>query len=301
MSVVYLENIEKADLLTQNSLSQAIRTGKFSDLRGREVSISNATFVTTSNFTRGTKKTPSSESAKYSEEMILRAKGRPVQILPGYAVGENITNHISNESLITRRGVFNPIYLNKRKLMGCSNENIKQHENFEIAKRAHKASNSYLDLDLDLNLPADENEVQETDNGDSDNDLGSENSKAWLENFFDQVDETVVFKPFDFDRLAEKILNQISERFHKVVGSECLLEVDSKVVEQILAAAYLSDRNRVVEDWVELVLSKGLAEAKRRYSSSLTAHSMKLVACEDPFSEEEQQVNYYLPSRIILN
>ncbi|KAK9282905.1 hypothetical protein L1049_011130 [Liquidambar formosana] len=292
LSIVFLENVDKADLLAQSSLSRAIRTGKFSDSHGREVSINNAIFVTTSGFTKGSKNLSSrKEITNCSEERILKAKGWPIQILVG-CLDDNTRSCNLSVSVFTAKGISDPIFMNKRKLLS-SNEILEQHETLEIAKRAHKASNMYLDL----NLPAEENEVQETDNGNPDNDSVSENSKAWLEDFFDQVDETVFFKPFDFDALAQKVLKEISDSFHKIIGLECLLEIDSKVVEQVIAAACLSDRTRVVEDWVEQVLSRGFAETQKRYN--LTAHSIvKLVTCEGHLLEEQEPC---LPPRIILN
>lgn len=290
LSVVFLENADKADLLAQSSLSHAIRSGKFSDLHGREVSINNATFVLTSAFTNGNKILSSGkEAANYSEERILRSKGWPIEILVE-SIRDNTMRCNTSVSVITRKGISDPLILNKRKLMG-SNETLKQHETVEIVKRAHKASH----MNLDLNLPAEENFVPDIDYENSDND-SSENSKAWLDDFFDQMDETVVFKPFDFDALAKRVLKEISENFHKIVGKDYLLEIDSEVVEEILAASYLSDKNSVVEDWVEQVLSRGFSEAQKRYN--FTPHSVvKLVACEGLYLEEQAPC---LPPRIIL-
>jgi hypothetical protein len=70
-------------------------------------------------------------------------------------------------------------------------------------------------------------------------------------------------------------------------------------MEQLLAAAYIPDRNRVAEDWVERVLSMEFAEVPKRYN--LTAHSVvKLATCEGLFVEELAP-GVYLPPRIILN
>ena len=41
LSIAFVENVDKVDVLTQNSLSQAIRTGKLLDSHGREISINN--------------------------------------------------------------------------------------------------------------------------------------------------------------------------------------------------------------------------------------------------------------------
>lgn len=72
-SVVLLENIDKADFITQKSLGQAIKTGRFPDSDGREINISNVIFMTTlsedSNVVSG-EGTP-----KFSEDKVLGAKG----------------------------------------------------------------------------------------------------------------------------------------------------------------------------------------------------------------------------------
>ncbi|XP_034703651.1 protein SMAX1-LIKE 7-like [Vitis riparia] len=299
LSVVFLENVDQADLLAQNSLFHAINTGKFCDSHGREVSINNATFVTTARFRQGDKVLSSGkEPAKYSEERISRAKGLPMQILIGYSHRDDDHDNFGRSlslSITTNNGISNQIFLNKRKLVGSS-ETLEQSETSEMAKRAHKASNTYLDL----NLPAEENEGQDADHVDPDNDDSStENPRSWLQHFSDQIDETVVFKPFDFDALAEKVLREISKTFHETIGPESLLEINTKVMEQILAAACSSDRTGAVGDWVEQVLSRGFAEARKRYN--LTAHCVvKLVPCEGIFMED-QAPGVWLPSRIILN
>ena len=48
LAIVFLENVDKSDVLVRKSLSQAISTGKFSDSYGREVTTNNTIFVTTS-------------------------------------------------------------------------------------------------------------------------------------------------------------------------------------------------------------------------------------------------------------
>ncbi|KAJ9175895.1 hypothetical protein P3X46_014401 [Hevea brasiliensis] len=293
LSVVFLENVDKADVQAQNYLSRAIRTGKFSDSHGREVGINNAIFVTTSTFTDDKVLPSRKDFSTYDEERILRAKGWPMQMLIEQAPADNM-GQILNLSIAKRKGMAATMLVNKRKLVG-TNQNLEQHETSEVVKRAHKISAR----NLDLNLPAEENDELGTDDGNSDNDCMSGNSKAWLRDFFDQVDRIVVFKPFDFDALAERILNEINESFHKIIGSECFLDIDPKVMEQLLAASYLSNRKRMVEDWVEQILSRGFMEVKERYN--LSSHFIvKLVACKGLFSEEHMP-GIHLPSKIILN
>ncbi|KAL3581660.1 hypothetical protein D5086_015992 [Populus alba] len=244
LSIVFLENIDKADVQAQKSLSHAIQTGKFADSHGREIGISNAIFVTTSTLTEDKVFSSSNEFSTYSEERISRVNRQEIK---------------------------------------------------EMVKRAHKTSAR----NLDLNLPAEENNVLDTDDGSPDNDHAPDNSKAWLHDFLENIDASVFFKPFDFDALAERILNEVNGCFHKIVGSECLLDIDPKVTEQLLAAAYLSDRKRVVEDWVEQVLGWGFVEVLRRYK--LKANSIvKLVVCKGLFVEERMSGDH-LPTKIIIN
>nr|XP_016502664.1 PREDICTED: protein SMAX1-LIKE 6-like [Nicotiana tabacum] len=284
LSVVLLENVDKADLLVQKSLSQAVKTGRFSDSHGRQVSIANAIFVTTSSrldeetTLHSTKET----SHDYSEEDILAAKGLQIQMLIAFDLADDVKSPNSSTLVTTRK-----LTVNKRKLAGSSERVDQQCGSSEIAKRAHKASNTCLDL----NLPAEESENYDTFNGDSGCD-------SWLKELFAQFDETVIFRPFDFDSLAEKLLKEIRLWFHRIVSPECLLEMDTKVLKQILAAACLTDSKKV-EDWIQHVLSKGFMEAQERYS--LSARSVvKLVTCESSF-QEVHIPPVLLPSRIIVN
>ncbi|KAK6929481.1 hypothetical protein RJ641_005686 [Dillenia turbinata] len=288
LSVVHLENIDKADLLAQNSLSRAIRTGKFSDSHGREVGINSAIFILTSNIPIvGRNLSSMTGSVKSCEERLLCAKGQMIQILTS-VLEKRTLGHDSGVCVTDDKDSASPNFMNKRKLFGIH----------ETAKRLHKASN----IQLDLNLPAEETEVNERPSIDGENsnfDLVADNSSTWLEGFFGQVDETVYFKPFDYDALIDKILKEIKMIFHKTVGSECSLEIDSRVMEQIAAAACWSDGNRV-EDWVEKVLGGGFTEVQKRYD--LTAQcSLKLVVCDDALvGMEKQALGVCLPLNIIV-
>nr|XP_011469920.1 PREDICTED: uncharacterized protein LOC105353070 [Fragaria vesca subsp. vesca] len=288
LSIVFLENVDKADVVAQHSLSQAVLSGKFSDSHGRQVSTSNAVFITTTEkgcSTLTSKRVPS----KYSEEKISQAKGWPVQItvecaLDGRAVSQNWTT----SSNTTKESI--PHFLNKRKLSGVGKP-LEQHSVSEMSKRPNKTSTRFLDL----NLPAEENAVQHLDA----DDCLSENSSPWLQEFTDQFDETVAFKPVDFDALAENISKQIKNSFHQLIGSECLLEIDTQVMERLLAAAYLSNKYNVVENWVDQVLSRRFAEVQKRHN--LNAHTIvTLKACDGFCLEEESSPEDYLPPEIIL-
>lgn len=285
LSVVFIENVDRADIVAQSSLSQAMKTGKIADSHGREVSVNNAIFVFSfSGYQNSLMQTR--EPSYYSEERILRAKGGGIKIEVEYAVRD-----IRSQSIIANNSIDvipNLIFINKRKLI-CDNELYDHHLLSDTVKRAHTMSNRLLDL----NLPAEENEQKQTEDGNSDH-FSSENQNLWLQDLYNQVDETVVFKPYDFDALADRVLKLVRSNFKKIIGSECALQIQTEVMDQLLAAAYVADRDMDVENWVEQVLCGGFNEVQSRYN--LTGSSIvKLATCS------EQAASVHLPPRIILD
>ncbi|GFP87785.1 ATP-dependent clp protease atp-binding subunit clpc1 [Phtheirospermum japonicum] len=248
-SVVFLENIDRADLVVQNSLSKAVRTGRLSDLRGREVNISNCIFLGTIN--------SSEKSRKYAEEDVLQANGGSIQMMIRF----DLNDDPSDENLYL---------INKRKLRRT-----------DQCERVHKkASKSYLDL----NLPVSSEE----------SDLGSDNSRSsWVEDFDGLIDRTVDFEPFDFDGLGERVLEEINFCLRNVVGSECWVEIESGVMQQILAGAYLFGETRV-EDWVRSVVTGAFSEAMGKFGLN-DRSIVKIGRCEGVDSEE-----LLLPDRILI-
>ncbi|KAI9075363.1 hypothetical protein K1719_042675 [Acacia pycnantha] len=155
LSVVFLENVDKADMLAQNSLSQAIMTGKLTDSHGREVGVNNSIFVTSFPINQNNI-LPTTEPSNYSEERILRTKGGTIKLKVEQLVGDIRSQSLTIVSNSTESiPIPSLVFVNKRKLIGDS-EFHDQHQMSDTAKRAHNASNSVLDL----NLPAEQNEVQ---------------------------------------------------------------------------------------------------------------------------------------------
>ncbi|KAL9332621.1 hypothetical protein ACSQ67_002231 [Phaseolus vulgaris] len=253
LSVVFLENVDKADILAQKSLSQAIKTGKITDSHGRE---------------------------------NTEGKGGGIKLHVEHVTGDNRNQSrgVTNNSM---DAMPNLNFLNKRKLFG-DNEFHDPDILSDTAKRAHTASG----WQLDLNLPAEENEQKLTNEPEH---VSTENRSLWLQNLCDLVDETVVFKPCDFDALADRLLKVIRGNFNKILGPECVLQIQTEVMDQLLTAQYVSDRDSAVENWVEEVLCGGFTEEiQRRYN--LTASSIVKLA-----TYPEQVPGVHLPPRIILD
>ncbi|KAJ0705244.1 putative Clp, repeat (R) domain, P-loop containing nucleoside triphosphate hydrolase [Helianthus annuus] len=255
LSVVYLENADMADTLTQQHLSRAATTGRFSDSHGREVSISNAIFVLTSKLF-GVHEFEGVD-VEYTEENVMKAKCGPVRVLSWFDLDDmKPSQKVVRVTRHQRTG--SPVSKNKRKHY------------------------------LDLNLPAEEREA--------DYDSTPQNSHAWLEEVLERVDGKVIFKPYDFDSLAEKILKRISECFESNVGLDCSLEIDYRVMEQILKASCFLETAKT-EDWIKQVLGEAFTEAQRKYGLSCNS-VLKLVTAEPA---EEQFSGVLLPDRIIMS
>ncbi|KAI9194916.1 hypothetical protein LWI28_010117 [Acer negundo] len=258
-SIIFLENVDKADNLLQSNLSQAIKTGKFPNQYG-DISITNMIFVTTLTSTGGDDNAVSVSKRKpdrFSEEIILGARSWQMQIL----VSE----------------FPNLEHLKKRRLIQGRNSTTT-----ESHKRGHKS----LRHCLDLNLPTGEADAGvDLNSGDyCDTDL-QKKIAGWLKEFRAQVDETVVFKPFNFDAVAEKVMKEIELQFRRTFGSGVILEVDHEVIVQVLAAAWISGRNEAIEDWVAKVLGRSFSDVQEKYNP--TARSVvKLTVREDPLVEE---------------
>ncbi|MBA0571441.1 hypothetical protein Golob_005016 [Gossypium lobatum] len=262
LSVVFLENVDKADIHVLSSLLRAIRTGKLLDSDGREVSTDNAILVTTSTLNTENRVIVHHKTPMYSEENILRAKGWPLQIL---------IKHDNNTIGISRKS-----FSNKRK--------------HEITEIVAKRTNPTPFRNLDLNIPA-----EETDDG------AVENTTPWLQHFFNQPVRNVIFKPFDFDTLAQKVSDNINRSFHESINSaHCSLEIDPNVTEQLLAAAYLSDDNMiVVTDWISKVLTKGFTEVEKKYN--LDAHTIVKIIPDRTALLSENPIGVSLPPKITVN
>ncbi|KAH6805607.1 hypothetical protein C2S51_030438 [Perilla frutescens var. frutescens] len=270
--VVFLDNIDKADLVVQNSLLQAVKSGRFTDFCGREVNVSNCIFLGATRFLEGNKSMPYDD-----EEDVESAKGSSLQIVIRFDLSEDHDPITENS-------------MNKRKLIGRGTI-PNQCRRREMTKRAHKGSNS--NSYLDLNLPAEVSEICNAICVESDSDSSSENSRSWLEDLDRQVDQTVVFKKLDFAALGEKLFKRVAECLHDAVGSECAVEIEEKAMQQIVAAAYLHG-NKIVEDWMEQVLRQGFVEAMGKFS--LTDRSIvRLVVCD------QAQHQGLLPPRVTLN
>ncbi|KAI4372928.1 hypothetical protein MLD38_011108 [Melastoma candidum] len=294
-SIIFLENIEKADEQLQNNLSQAFCSGKFSDSYGREVSMSNAVVIAASSLVRvGGVLSVVEELGRHSEDRVLGSECWQMKILVERATWEDsVDNHDPIPCMLKTLA-------NKRKLPGAS-ENVVLLETSETVKRA----NMNLCRGLDLNLPAEGDEAFHGDDDGAcpnDTDAFSGNLGGWLSEFLDRMDGEVSFKPQDLDALADDIFMGVKNSFQRHAGPGCSLEVDSKVLDQLLLAAYLSNSKNAWEEWLTQVLDREFAEVRNRFKLAQGTIVVKLLTTGELLSEDQAFGGHAnLPSRIIIH
>ncbi|XP_074295019.1 protein SMAX1-LIKE 7-like [Silene latifolia] len=281
-SVVFLENVDEADPLVQNSLTRAIQTGKFPDTRGKEVAITNVFFVMTSKGTNNEKNlSPRREFIKFLEEKILEAKNWEMQL----AIRSVPCR--SNETTVS---LLSPKYPSaKRKLSNFSDSP----EDLDEPKRLNKMTKK----SLDLNLPLEDSVEMDCYEGGPISDM----SKAWLKDFLDQVDGNVAFKQFDFDALADSLLRKMRSKLEETLsqGQRISLEIDHEVMLQVLAATWFADEKGAVDEWIKDVLGSSLSEARERYHVS--DESVVRLGSSEGVRVKEWAPGIRLPRRINLS
>jgi len=307
-SVIFLDNIDKADFLVQESLTHAIETGRYKDLHGGRVAdLNDSIVVLSTRMVQGCKDASfgMEEGHSFSEEKVLATRGHQLKIIvePGTT---NIGGGPGGKVVVSSRHSLSDIqaslYSNsfsKRKLNISDDGEGKLEKPPSTCKRLHRTSS----IPFDLNLPVDEAEADDGDDNSSSSsshDYSSGNPDGSVDNLLRSVDESINFKPIDFGKLCEELLEEFINTMSSVVGSGCRLEIDVGAMEQMLAAAAWasdSEEKRPVRTWVEEVFARSLEQLKVK-CKDVSGSTLRLVTCEDALVKDEG-FGGLLPSRII--
>ncbi|KAG0469068.1 hypothetical protein HPP92_018396 [Vanilla planifolia] len=299
LSVFFLENVDKADLPAQSGLSNAIRTGKFSDSHGREFSINSSIFVVAAKAFPGAGLFPREEIVTFSEERILAVHKCQMKILiepPSDILISSPDCKVSNVTRKDSRSMYvphHPVVISKRKMDSIEDQNRLSGPFLSVKK-----SRQNLGMVFDLNLPVVE-ALDQCGDCSSSNEVSSAlgNSEAWFEELISMMDATVSFKPFDFDALSDYVLKEIGQHLRKEIGPNCMLEIDVRVMEQILAATWLLKNKHDLTEWIEKVLMRSLADLRDKKGSSAST-VFRLIGCQELLKENQPWA--FLPLTISL-
>uniref|UniRef100_M8C552 Clp R domain-containing protein n=1 Tax=Aegilops tauschii TaxID=37682 RepID=M8C552_AEGTA len=305
-SVIFLDNVDKADCLLQDTLTHASKTGRFRDLRGKEVDINDSIVVLSTRTTRGSKSVSVGveEGLTFTEDKILAASGHQLKILVESCTaimseghGDKVIFSPGHPLAKIRASLYCGGSVSKRKFNISDDQEKLQGESPSISKRLHRTSS----VPFDLNLPIDEDGSSDADDHSGSNDNSYGTPERSMDSLLCLVDESIDFKPFDFDKVADYVLQELSNTLRKVLGSGCTLEIDVGAMEQIVAAAWASEGKRPLQAWLDQVFAGSLGELKVKCGKHASSSTLILVACEDMAAvREDNGFGGLLPSRIIL-
>ncbi|TVU27528.1 hypothetical protein EJB05_30147 [Eragrostis curvula] len=216
-AVIFLDNIDKADCLVQDSLSRAIEIGRF-HWQGRMVDLNDSIVVLSTRMTRKCKNASlgMEEGHAFSEEKVMAARGHQLKILVEADAG-NITGGLGGKAVVcsghsvTRS--LSSSSVSKRKLNISDGQEMIQ-ELPSTSKRLNRTSS----VPFDLNLPVDEDAAHDADDDSSSHDNSSGSPDGSVESLLHSVDESIDFKPFDFGKLCEDMLQAFSNSHEQSSG-----------------------------------------------------------------------------------
>lgn len=317
-SVVLLEDVDQADSFIHCSLIQAMEKGRLSDSHGREVRVGNVIFIMTSSRTEKDQES-AKQDVRFSEEKLALASGWPMQLLVDSARFEVLISKCKRVS-VTNSSQESKNKNNERLPLGLSLRGKRKADWMKTEPAQNdcgenlKKTSKEPSVCLDLNLSVEENDEADFsvsqgptegcqgswDSSDLTVEQGLKFASEHFKELSDLVDERVVFKPYDFESLADKIVETISSKFFSIIGAEGLMEIDVKALEQILASVWFnSDGMNMFENWIEQVLECSLMEV--RTSCTISADTViKLFIEKDCFSGEKPPAAC-LPRKISVN
>lgn len=273
LSVIMLEDIDEANVLVRGSIKRAMDRGRLTDSHGREISLGNVIFILTGNWS-----TMSPES--YRNEYLIEEKK-----LVSLASSDWQLRLTVGEKSAKRRASW-----------------------LHDQDRPRKELN--LGLSFDLNEAA-EFEDYRTDGSHNSSDLTVEREdEHGLENrrfsvtsvpheLVSSVDDTIPFKPIEFQFARREIKKTISKKFSMViVDDKVSIEVEDDIVDRILGGLW---RGRTsLEQWVEKVLGPSFDQIQPRLPSS-DENAIVRLQLELLHTDSNSHNNgEYLPSKVTI-
>ncbi|CAM8920791.1 unnamed protein product [Rhodiola kirilowii] len=278
-SVVVLEDIDEADMLSRGNIKHAMERGRITDSHGRELSLGNVTFVLTSNWLP--------EDFKMSSKSHFNAENN--------LIADASENWQLKLTVTEKTG--------KRRF---------KDEHQDRYTKPRKDSNSTLAFDLNETLDAN-NDDRANGSGNS-SDLTAEPEKEpdnarhrysfinpATRELLDHVDSVIVFDPVGFSSIRKRLASSITTSFSTIIRSEgasIAIQVKEEALEKILGGIWLGQTS--LEDWLEDVLIPSLQQLKTQLQchNSGKATIVQLELDEDSSHHGRGNFKDRLPSSI---
>ena len=317
LSVLLLEDIDKADEYVRSHLSKAMETGKLTDSSARQVSVSNAIVIMTVGVREEsvtTTKGQQQEELPLSERKLTHLGGACMRLAlesPNnnrrkvlFRGGPTITvvEHVDNSQDLNDSGSM--MMSAKRKGNG-SVDSVAPDKRTKVASPARAIA-------LDLNLSAEENE-EAVDGEDNNLDGCLEETtsaadsavckydernrelvirdahKRLTSKFYSLVDETMIFKPYDFKGQATRVLSRLAQACVSFITLNGVagVEVEFCLLEHIVASIWKKPGGEhLFEAWVK-------ENFEKRLSSLMSDNEMAAV-------EERKVLNINMVDKVLL-
>ncbi|KAJ7567278.1 hypothetical protein O6H91_02G140500 [Diphasiastrum complanatum] len=281
LSVVLLEDIDKADSKTISTLSRTMEKGRLQESNGREISFSNVIVAMTSTVcAEKCSKQQSSLNIRFCEERLLAALGCGMRV--------SVEKEASQGILIVSRSHITVVdYASaEQNLMGGIDQSLSLvassrrkangvEATCDAGKKRRKENPAGQLLELDLNLPLNHDDEPIFIDGNFSRPFLTYNqsiSDAVLDsaqqclttNFCSLFDSIVTFQSFNFDETVKNVLDLLNRTTSVVTASRARMEIDFTVIEHLVAAVWEGSCDKVgLETWTEQVLEPCLSDLFR--------------------------------------
>ncbi|KAH6819266.1 Double Clp-N motif-containing P-loop nucleoside triphosphate hydrolases superfamily protein [Perilla frutescens var. frutescens] len=279
-SVIVLQDIDEADMLVRGTIKRAVERGRIADSHGREVSLGNAIFILTGDWSTTSPK--SSRDNRFVDEKKLAS----------IAGGDWQLGLIVREKTSKRHAHW------------------LQDDDRSLKPRKESSSG----LSLDLNLAAADAEDDRTDGSHNSSDLTIDHEEEFShvnehlsvtsvpQDLLNNVDESIVFNPVDSAFVRREIKKTISLKFSMIVDENLSLGIEDDVLDMILGGLW-HDRTSL-QEWVEKVLEPSFDRLKPQLPSGGGRSSsvvVRLVVESDSGSRGRRKMGGdWLPSSILV-
>lgn len=270
-SVIVLEDIDEAEILTCGIIKRAMERGRISDSYGREVSLHNVLFILTANWLP--------ENLKYSscgtsleEKFANLAKGNwQLRLSLSKRTSKRRPSWLSDEDRSTKT----------RKEMGSGlsfdlNEAADAEED-----RADGSLNS-----SDLTVDHEENRVLHH----------HLRSPTMTHDLLDAVDDAIVFKPVDFSSIRRSFSASIRKRFSTIIGRGIPIEVQEEALGKITSGVWLCQTS--IDEWIEKALVPSFHQLKSSFNPSMNGEECLVVRLECDGDSDSRSSEHWLPSSV---
>ncbi|XP_057501425.1 protein SUPPRESSOR OF MAX2 1-like [Actinidia eriantha] len=268
-SVIFLEDIDEADLLVRGSIKQAMERGRLADSHGREINLGNVIFILTANCLP--------ENVKTSGTLQVLDETRLASVVTG---GWQLRLSIAEKRA-------------KRRANWAHDE--------ERPTKPRKEMGFGLSLDLNLAADTEDDRIDGSYNCsdhtvDHEDDHGLGNMPSLITSVPHEllhfIDNAIFFKPVEISPIYREIKSRITEMFSSVVDKKHSLEFEEEALEKILGGVWLGRTG--LDEWAEKVLVPSFQQLKTRLATSDETVVVRLESECEPAGD-------LLPSKITVN